>query len=158
MRSMITLMFSPLLSPVQAFHSFSPMTPRMKLSVAKSMKPATTMRFCSHIQFTAICEVELVIKRTMKVKPRESKYFQRAFVARKVRMSTTGSSSHQSLYANLLVVHSRLSTLISGANLLYPLTFVNRVKFSVACAFIALSDGDISDSNTTVACILGNEE
>ena len=68
------------------------------------------------------------------MKPRESKYFQRAFVARKVR------------------------TLMSGANLLYPLTFVNRVKFSVACAFIALSDGDISDSNTTVACILGNEE
>ena len=153
MPSMITLMLSPLLFLVQAFHSFSLMTPRMKLSVAKSMKPATTMRFCSHIQFTAICEVELVIKRTMKVKPRESKYFQRAFVARKVRMSTTGSSSHQSLYAKLVVIQSRLSTLVSDVNLLFPPTFVEHVK-SFPSALSLVRWPLTSDSNMMVACIL----
>ena len=49
-------------------------------------------------------DVELVIKRMMKHEPRESKAFQRAFITLHVRMITAGSSSHQSLYAQLLVI------------------------------------------------------
>ena len=81
----------------------------------------------------------------------------------KVRIITAESSSHQSLYAELLLIHSRLSTLVSDANLLFPLTFVNHVKSSTeytvifALASNSLSDRDTSDSNMMVACILGNE-
>ena len=45
----------------------------------------------------------------------------------------------------------------------FPLTFVNHVKssaeYAIICALAAnsLSDGDTSDSNTMVACELGNE-
>ena len=43
---------------------------------------------------------------------------------------TAGSSSHLSEYAELPVIHSRLSTLVSDATLLFPLTSVDRVKSS----------------------------
>ena len=80
-----------------------------------------------------------------------------------MRIITAESSSHQSLFAELLLIHSRLSTLVSDANLLFPLTCVNHVKSSTECTVISalaansLSDGDTSDSNMMVACLFGHE-
>ena len=80
-----------------------------------------------------------------------------------MRKITAGTSSDQALYARLLVIHSRLSTLVSDVNLLVPFTFRDHVKSSAKCAFIgalaanSMSDEDTSDSNTMVACKLENE-
>ena len=117
--------------------------------------------FLTHSIHSATCfidedmhDVELVIKRTFKLKPRESRAFQRAFITLKVTMIAAMSSSHQPLYIQLLVIQSRLSALVSNVNLLLSLTFGHHVESSAECTFI-LSNGDTSDSNTMVA--RGNE-
>ena len=135
---MITLMLIPMLFVVQAFQPFASMTPRMKPSVPMILKPAMTMIFCSHIPFTARhCfidkesrDVGLAIKRAIKLKARESRAFKRAVITLNV------SSSHQSVYAKLLDIQSRLPTLVSDVNLLITLTFVNHAKFSTECMVI----------------------
>ena len=127
MPSMVMLMLIPMLFLVQAFQSFSSLTPRMKRSVPMLLKPAMTMTFGAHSMHNATCfmaeeirDVELVIKRTTELKPRERTTFQRGFLTLEVRMITAVSSSHQSLCAKPLVIHSPLSTIGSDVKLLFP--------------------------------------